>query len=347
MVDSKNMPDSSLAYCLLGSNVGPRAALLRRAVLLLGETPHVEVLRASSLYETPPWGKIDQPPFLNAAVELRTTLPPEDLLARSLEVERRLGRDRAVEQHWGPRPIDIDLALHGNAVLDTSALALPHPRLPERAFALVPLLELAPDLHDPRTGAPYAEALERLGLEAREACRPVESLLLDAAEFAKRAKPAVQPGLYLSHSARETQALAQALAAQLRGGEVVALVGNLGAGKTCFAGGFAAGLGIREPVTSPSYVLVKSYEGGRLTLHHADFYRLSDAVAPPAGTPLPGESFDLGSVGLEDYLDDPASVVLVEWADRFPEWLEPPFTLIEITRTGPSNRLLLVRFMTR
>jgi tRNA threonylcarbamoyladenosine biosynthesis protein TsaE len=159
-----------------------------------------------------------------------------------------------------------------------------------------------------------------------------------------------------SDSPEETEAFAETFAAGLKGGEVVALAGNLGAGKTCFARGLARGLGIPGPITSPSYVLVKSYEG-RLTLHHADFYRLAGSSTPsiPSTSSIPSttreerlpEPLDLASLGLEDYLDNPAAVVLIEWADRYPQWLEPPFWLVEITGAGMGPRLLLVRKVER
>ena len=258
-------------FCLLGSNLGDREDSLRRACLGLCRGVEVEVLRASRIYETPPWGKADQPPFLNAAVQIKTTLDPEALLRRFQAVEEELGRDRTQEERWGPRPVDLDLLLYGGRIVETHALTLPHPHLHERAFALAPLLEIAPDLRDPRTGLPYATALERLGPQVARSCRGGAPLLLRAPSG---------PGLYLSQSPEETQALAAAMAREMRGGEVIALVGPLGAGKTAFAAGFGRGLGIPVPITSPSYVLIKSYEGGRLALHHADFYRLATAASP-------------------------------------------------------------------
>jgi 2-amino-4-hydroxy-6-hydroxymethyldihydropteridine diphosphokinase len=135
-----------IAYVGLGSNLGDREATLREAVRLLGELDGVEVRAVSSFRETDPVGKLDQPRFVNAAAALETSLPARELLDRLLEVERALGRDRSVEDRWGPRTIDLDLLLYGEETIDVPGLQVPHPRLPERAFVLEPLLELAPEL---------------------------------------------------------------------------------------------------------------------------------------------------------------------------------------------------------
>jgi 2-amino-4-hydroxy-6-hydroxymethyldihydropteridine diphosphokinase len=105
----------------------------------------VRLIARSSDYRTPPWGVTDQAPFVNLCIEVATGLAPHALLARGLDVERTLGRDRAKEQRWGPRPVDIDLLAYDDLALDDADLTLPHPRLLERAFALVPLAEIAPD----------------------------------------------------------------------------------------------------------------------------------------------------------------------------------------------------------
>jgi 2-amino-4-hydroxy-6-hydroxymethyldihydropteridine diphosphokinase len=103
-------------------------------------------VRASSVRETDPVGVTDQPRFLNAAAEVRTELSARELLDRLLSIERGLGRERANEQRWGPRLIDLDLLLYGDEVIDEPGLTVPHSRLAERRFALEPLHELAPDL---------------------------------------------------------------------------------------------------------------------------------------------------------------------------------------------------------
>ena len=105
----------------------------------------MRLLARSSDYRTPPWGLADQPAFVNLAIAIETGLPPRALLARAQAVERALGRDRAKERRWGPRPLDIDLIAYDDLVLAEGDLVLPHPRLFERAFVLVPLVEIAPE----------------------------------------------------------------------------------------------------------------------------------------------------------------------------------------------------------
>ena len=138
------------AYVGLGANLGDRDSTIRRAVTLLGEASGVDVVALSSLRQTAPWGPVEQPAFLNGVAELETELEPRALLEVLLDVERRLGRVRA--ERWGPRTIDLDLLLHGDAVVDEPGLTLPHPHLHERRFALEPLAELAPDLSIPGKG---------------------------------------------------------------------------------------------------------------------------------------------------------------------------------------------------
>src|SRR5262245_27260549 len=136
-------------YVGLGSNLGDREATLREALRRLAEIEGVAVVAVSSFRQTDPIGKVDQPRFVNAAAELETSLAPRDLLDRLLEVERGLGRDRAKEERWGPRTLDLDLLLYGNETVEEPGLEVPHPRLTERAFVLEPLLELDPDLRLP------------------------------------------------------------------------------------------------------------------------------------------------------------------------------------------------------
>lgn len=121
---------------------------MARALKHLRRTREVRVEAVSSLFETEPWGNVDQPAFLNAAARLSTRLRPQALLAVLLEIERTLGRDRSREARWGPRLIDLDILLageNGTLTLDEEGLTLPHPRLAERAFAVVPLAEVWPD----------------------------------------------------------------------------------------------------------------------------------------------------------------------------------------------------------
>jgi 2-amino-4-hydroxy-6-hydroxymethyldihydropteridine diphosphokinase len=148
------------ALIALGGNVGDPRAALDRAIALLCDGTEIKLMSRSSDYATPPWGVTDQPPFVNLVIAVETTLTPHDLLARGHAVERMLGRDRAVEQRWGPRPADIDLIAYDDIVLDTPDLKLPHPFWAERAFVLVPLAEIVPDRRI--GGLRVADALARV-----------------------------------------------------------------------------------------------------------------------------------------------------------------------------------------
>jgi 2-amino-4-hydroxy-6-hydroxymethyldihydropteridine diphosphokinase len=132
------------ALLALGGNVGDVRATLARAIAMLCERGEIRLLARSSDYLTPPWGVEDQPPFVNLCVAVDTTLAPQTLLARTQAVERTFGRDRAHEQRWGPRTLDIDILAYDDLVLNEPDLTLPHPRLNERAFVLMPLAEIAP-----------------------------------------------------------------------------------------------------------------------------------------------------------------------------------------------------------
>lgn len=139
----------TLAYVGLGANLGDRETTIRRAAAL------IEATRLSQLRETEPWGYEDQPRFVNAVAELETTLGARALLDLLLDVERRLGRERTGPR-FGPRTIDLDLLLYGDAVIDEPGLTVPHPRLQERLFVLEPLAELAPALKIPGNGTVQA-----------------------------------------------------------------------------------------------------------------------------------------------------------------------------------------------
>jgi 2-amino-4-hydroxy-6-hydroxymethyldihydropteridine diphosphokinase len=133
------------ALLALGGNVGDSRAILDRAVALLCDGVEVRLTARSSDYRTPPWGFKYQPPFVNLCIAVETTLDPRDLLARTQSVELQLGRDRAHEKRNGPRTADIDILAYDDLALDLPNLTLPHPRLFERAFVLVPLAEIASD----------------------------------------------------------------------------------------------------------------------------------------------------------------------------------------------------------
>lgn len=136
----------------LGGNVGDAAATLREALQVLDTLPRTRLLRASPLYRTPAWGNTAQADFTNAAALLCTELDARALLDALLEVEQRFGRDRSAGEPWGPRTLDLDLLLYGDATIDEPGLRVPHPHLRERAFVLVPLARISPDLRIPGLG---------------------------------------------------------------------------------------------------------------------------------------------------------------------------------------------------
>ncbi len=140
----------------LGSNLGDRLATLRAAVSALSALDEVEIVARSAVYRTPPVGPA-QPDFYNAAVRVAVRFGPEALLDRALDVERALGRRRPDPVRWGPRIIDIDVLWCATGALRGPRLEVPHPELTRRAFALRPLLDVAPDAADPHTGRPYHE----------------------------------------------------------------------------------------------------------------------------------------------------------------------------------------------
>lgn len=140
-------------YLGLGSNLGDSANYLREAISALARA-NIKIQAISHIYETEPWGVMDQPLYWNQVLEIETTLEPLDLLHTCQEIELQLGRERKV--HWGSRTIDIDLLIYDNIVSETEELTLPHPLLEEREFVLAPLREIAPNLILP-SGRPISE----------------------------------------------------------------------------------------------------------------------------------------------------------------------------------------------
>jgi 2-amino-4-hydroxy-6-hydroxymethyldihydropteridine diphosphokinase len=161
-------PQSTRAFLGLGGNLGNPAATMKSAIQALHARDDVTVETVSSLYRTPPWGKLDQPDFINAVAAVRTRLAPHQLLELCLEIERMHKRER--RERWGPRPIDLDVLLYGEEELQDDQLQIPHPRMAERAFVLVPLLELAPKLVI--KGKPAAELLLHLDRQGIEKITP-------------------------------------------------------------------------------------------------------------------------------------------------------------------------------
>lgn len=138
------------AWVGLGGNTGDPVATLRAAFKAIAALPETELLRQSSLYRTPAWGPVAQPDYINAVGLLETKLDAVALLAGLLEIERASGRLRI--ERWGPRSLDLDLLLYGDAIIDVPGLRVPHPHLHERAFMLVPLLEVEPQAVIPGIG---------------------------------------------------------------------------------------------------------------------------------------------------------------------------------------------------
>ena len=140
------------AYVALGSNLGDREATLLAAVAALAAEPGIDVVAVSRFYDTEPVGYVDQPRFLNGAAAIETELPARELLERLLAVELRFGRRREAVPAQGPRTLDLDLLLYGDARIDEPGLRVPHPRLHERRFVLEPLADLDPALEVPGNG---------------------------------------------------------------------------------------------------------------------------------------------------------------------------------------------------
>jgi 2-amino-4-hydroxy-6-hydroxymethyldihydropteridine diphosphokinase len=134
----------TIGYLSLGSNLGNPVKHLREGILHLEALEGLEVVKVSSFYETAPWGREDQPPFVNLCLEILTSLTPHELLEATQGIEKRMGRIK--KEVWGPRLIDIDILLMGEAEISEDDLTLPHPYMTRRAFVLIPLGEIAPGL---------------------------------------------------------------------------------------------------------------------------------------------------------------------------------------------------------
>jgi 2-amino-4-hydroxy-6-hydroxymethyldihydropteridine diphosphokinase len=163
-------PATAVAYLGLGANLGDAVSALRAALVRIEALPTTRLLRASRRYRTPAWGVTDQPDFVNAVAAVETALAPRELLDALLAIERDFGRTRAADgsDRWGPRSLDLDILLYADRRLDQPGLHVPHPQLHRRAFVLVPLLEIAPELVVPGQGAvrDLVAAVDGGGIEA-------------------------------------------------------------------------------------------------------------------------------------------------------------------------------------
>lgn len=148
---ASDSPRPARVYVGLGSNLDDPLRQIERALLALAGLTQTQLLRVSRRYRTAPWGFAEQPPFVNAVAELATHLPPRELLDALLALEREQGRHRDGAR-WGPRTLDLDLLLYGDLQVEAPGLVLPHPRIAERAFVLVPLADLDADLKIPGAG---------------------------------------------------------------------------------------------------------------------------------------------------------------------------------------------------
>jgi 2-amino-4-hydroxy-6-hydroxymethyldihydropteridine diphosphokinase len=288
----------TLAAIALGANIGPREESLSRAVELLDHSDSFEIWAVSSLYESPPWGDSDQPDFLNAVVVGEADGEPAALLDHLKWCEATIGKTTV--RRWGPRVIDLDLLAVGDVVSSAADLELPHPRMAGRPFVYLPLREACAGLALPDSwGAHLVASEEGKSLEAVTRQRSAEGVF--------PSRPASRRVELMLRGEEETAALARAVARHAKPGDVVALAGPLGAGKSLFVRAFARELGVSGSLPSPTYTLCREYRSGRLSLQHWDFYRLeSEEDLESAGFPPAAGEFD---------------VLAIEWADRFPEAL--------------------------
>ncbi|WP_409303685.1 2-amino-4-hydroxy-6-hydroxymethyldihydropteridine diphosphokinase [Peribacillus sp. SCS-155] len=159
----------NVAYISIGSNMGNRVNFFKQAVQMLESYPSIKIENVSSLYETDPVGYVDQDNFLNAAIKIRTGYDPRELLRICQEIELLLGRKREI--HWGPRTVDLDILLYNQENIESENLSVPHPRMLERPFVLIPLSELDPHLMLPKMNRPLHQIVADINDKEKEGVR--------------------------------------------------------------------------------------------------------------------------------------------------------------------------------
>lgn len=152
----------AIVYLGLGSNKGDRVGFVQQATSLLSGINNIKIIRTSSLYETQPWLEKETTWFVNAVIEVKTTLTPQDLLTECLRIEKQLGRNRELEEHFGDRTIDIDILFYDKEIISEENLQIPHKYFHQRAFILVPMLELNPAFIHPELSKSITELHEEL-----------------------------------------------------------------------------------------------------------------------------------------------------------------------------------------
>ncbi|HLR42749.1 MAG TPA: 2-amino-4-hydroxy-6-hydroxymethyldihydropteridine diphosphokinase [Pseudogracilibacillus sp.] len=150
----------NIAYISLGSNIEPRESYMEKAIALLQAHDQIDIIKRSSIYETAPVGYLDQSQFLNMVIQIKTSLKNMELLRACQAIENELGRERTIEN--GPRTMDLDILLYNNENRDLEELRIPHPRIHERAFVLIPLYEIAPDIALPTSGVLIEDILHKI-----------------------------------------------------------------------------------------------------------------------------------------------------------------------------------------
>ncbi len=148
------------AFLGIGSNLGDRERNIRRAVDEIASLPFTKLITVSSLYDSEPVGEVEQANFVNAVALIETELQPTRLLWNLMLIEKRMGRVRTVR--WGPRPIDLDIIIYGKSIIKEDGLSIPHPEMEKRAFVLIPLLEIDPELVHPRSKEPLKKLLKKI-----------------------------------------------------------------------------------------------------------------------------------------------------------------------------------------